>query len=341
MTDTRTADRQAILVVGYYRSGTSALCGSLVDLGVQISSDAESNEANPKGFFESTELIKFDIRVLDLLSSYWSDLSALPEGWIDRADIQLQRDELAAILTRQFAGAPLVAVKHPHLCRLLPLYLQATRDAGYAVKVLHTHRSPYAMATSQAKKNNLTRAHAIALWTSYITSAEHGARGLPRAWLRYPELIEDADGAVRRSAGPDRNRNRGGAQRRFRLEGAEPVGRGRGRGPLRPSPASPPRSRPRSRAAPTPKPGTIFAHAAPTSPASWRNSAARAIALRRGSVRGCWSRSRQAAGRSSRLAGAPIRCVRPTVATRWSRRASRRCWTAPATGTARFPASAC
>ncbi|MDA3889250.1 MAG: hypothetical protein PF443_10735, partial [Allgaiera sp.] len=199
MNDLRSAEKQAILVVGYYRSGTSALCGSLADLGVQISSDAESNASNPKGFFESTELIKFDIRVLELMQSYWSDLSPLPEGWIDRADVQMQREVLAEILSRQFAGAPLVAVKHPHLCRLLPLYEQAAQDAGYGVKVLHTHRSPYAVATSQATKNNLTRAHAIALWASYITSGELGARGLPRAWVRYPDLLRDADGTVRRA----------------------------------------------------------------------------------------------------------------------------------------------
>ncbi|MDE3240170.1 MAG: hypothetical protein KGN33_14515 [Paracoccaceae bacterium] len=196
MPDLHTTEKQAILVVGYYRSGTSALCGSLADLGVQITSDAESNEANPKGFFESTELIKFDIRVLELMNSYWSDLSPLPDGWIDRADVQLQRDVLTEILSRQFAGAPLVAVKHPHLCRLLPLYLQAAGDAGYGVKVLHTHRSPYAVATSQATKNNMTRAHAIALWSSYITSAERNARGLPRAWVRYDDLLRAPDTTV-------------------------------------------------------------------------------------------------------------------------------------------------
>ena len=134
MSDQTPAEKQAILVAGYYRSGTSALCGSLTDLGVQILSDAESNPANPKGFFESTELIKFDIRVLELMRSYWSDVNPLPAGWIDRADVQMQREALAAILSRQFAEAPLVAVKHPHLCRLLPLYVQAVRDAGYGVR---------------------------------------------------------------------------------------------------------------------------------------------------------------------------------------------------------------
>lgn len=197
MLDTGKTRRHAILIAGYYRSGTSALCGSLADLGVQITSDAQSNESNPKGFFESTELIKFDIRVLESMGAYWSDLSTLPEGWIERADISLQRDVLAEILGRHFCDSPVVAVKHPHLCRLLPLYLLAVGDLGYEAKVIHTHRSPYAMATSQATKNNMTRAHAIALWSSYITSAEYFARGLTRTWVQYPDLLRNPDGTVR------------------------------------------------------------------------------------------------------------------------------------------------
>lgn len=191
--------KQAIIVAGYYRSGTSALSGSLAEIGVHIKGDTENNESNPKGFFESTELIKLDIRVLESMNACWSDLAPLPTGWIDRADVQLQRSVLAGLCINLFGNAPIVAVKHPHLCRLLPLYVQALSDIGFDAKVIHTHRSPLAIATSQVKKNNLTRAHAVALWASYITSAEYLARGLPRTWVHYSDLLRDANGTVRRA----------------------------------------------------------------------------------------------------------------------------------------------
>ena len=81
------AERQAILVVGYYRSGTSALCGALVEAGVIMPTDTEANEHNPKGFFEDTSLIQFDMDLLNTLGSIWSDLRFLPDGWLDRPDM--------------------------------------------------------------------------------------------------------------------------------------------------------------------------------------------------------------------------------------------------------------
>ncbi len=190
-------DRKAIIVAGYYRSGTSALSGALSNLGVHVPGDAEGNEHNPKGFFESTKLIEFDIGVLNLLGSVWSDLQDLPEGWIERPDIQYHRNRLGDILKSIYQDAPLIAVKHPHICRLFPLYVQALEDIGYDIRVLHTHRSPYAIATSQMRKNNLSRAHALALWASYITSAEFQARSYRRAWVHYKDLLDDPDQAVR------------------------------------------------------------------------------------------------------------------------------------------------
>jgi hypothetical protein len=186
--------KQAILVAGYYRSGTSALTGSLNEMGFFSVGDAESNEHNPKGFFESTDLIRLDIRIMGTLDSIWSDLTPYPDGWEKRPDIQFYRRNLTEILGRQFGDHRLVAVKHPHICRLFPLYARALSDLGFATSVLHTHRDPYVIADSQAKKNFLTRAHALALWASYITDAEYHARLYPRAWIDYQEML-DSEGA--------------------------------------------------------------------------------------------------------------------------------------------------
>ena len=46
----------AILIAGYYRSGTSALSGMLQRLGVNLHGDAEANEHNPLRFHEIPEL---------------------------------------------------------------------------------------------------------------------------------------------------------------------------------------------------------------------------------------------------------------------------------------------
>jgi hypothetical protein len=191
------AERQAILIVGYYRSGTSALSGALVEAGVVMPTDTEANEHNPKGFFEDTSLIQFDMDLLNTLGSIWSDLRFLPDGWLDRPDMSLHRERLADILRSKVGDAPLFALKHPHLCRLFPIYQHVLTELGVVTSAIHTYRSPYVIANSQKKKNGLPRAHALLLWASYMVDAERNTRAVSRAWLAYEAMLADQTGAVR------------------------------------------------------------------------------------------------------------------------------------------------
>jgi len=188
----------AILIVGYYRSGTSALSGALHRLGVSLHNDAEPNEHNPLGFYEIPELIEFDVDLFARLGVAWTDVRGLPDRWWDRADVAGYRSRLEEILRRRFAEAPLWGLKHPHLCRLLPLYERAVTQAGANPRIIHICRDPWTVAASQQRKNGLSRAHAVLLWLTYMLAAERNARHLPRAWLTYEALLASPAAQLRR-----------------------------------------------------------------------------------------------------------------------------------------------
>jgi len=181
----------AIFIAGYYRSGTSALAGALQRLGVGFHNDAEPNEHNPLGFYEIPELIEFDHNLFTQLGVEWTDVRGLPEGWWDRADLARPLSRLDEILRRRFGQEKLWGLKHPHLCRLFPLYERAASLAGHHPHVIHICRSPWAVAASQHKKNGVSRAHAVLLWLTYLISAERHARHLPRSWLTYQDLLDN------------------------------------------------------------------------------------------------------------------------------------------------------
>jgi hypothetical protein len=178
-----------ILIAGYYRSGTSALAGALQRMGVTLHNDAEANEHNPLGFYEIPELIEWDVNLFQHLGVDWTDVRGLPDGWWERADIARHFSKLDEILRRRFAAEPLWGLKHPHLCRLFPIYERAITQAGHKPHVIHICRAPWTVATSQQRKNNLSRAHAVLLWLTYLVSAERNARHLPRSWLTYQDLL--------------------------------------------------------------------------------------------------------------------------------------------------------
>ena len=188
--------RRAVLIAGYYRTGTSALSGALAEAGITILNNTEANEHNPRGFFEDTALIQLEMDVLSALGSIWSDVRFLPEGWIERPDMSIYLERLTDILTKKFQSARLFAIKHPHICRLAPIYLRALESMGIASCAIRTHRDPYVIASSQKKKNALPRAHALLLWASYVVDAEWNTREIPRALVLYDSLVSDSVGTV-------------------------------------------------------------------------------------------------------------------------------------------------
>jgi hypothetical protein len=188
----------AIFIVGYYRSGTSALSGTLQRLGVVLHNDADANEHNPLGFYEIPELIEFDAELFNRLRVEWQDVRNLDPGWSERADMAPFLSRLGEILRRRFGNEALWAVKHPHLCRLFPIYERAARQADQQIRVIHICRDPWTVAASQQKKNGLSRAHALLLWASYLVSAEGYARGLTRTWLTYKDLLSRPAAEIKR-----------------------------------------------------------------------------------------------------------------------------------------------
>ncbi len=188
----------AILIAGYYRSGTSALSGALQRLGVSLHNDADVNEHNPLGFYEIPELIEWDVGVFRHLGVDWTDVRGLPEGWTERADMARHFAKLDEILRRRFSNEPLWGIKHPHLCRLFPMYERAITQAGHKPHVIHICRAPWVVASSQHRKNGLARAHALLLWVDYLISAERHARHLPRSWLTYQDLLDNPAAQIRR-----------------------------------------------------------------------------------------------------------------------------------------------
>ena len=188
----------AILIAGYYRSGTSALSGMLQRLGVNLHNDAEANEHNPLGFYEIPELIEWDVGVFQHLGVDWTDVRGLPAGWWERADMARHFTKLDEILRRRFGASALWGIKHPHLCRLFPIYERAITQAGHKPHVIHICREPWVVAASQHRKNGLARAHALLLWVDYLISAERYARHLPRSWLTYQDLLADPADQIRR-----------------------------------------------------------------------------------------------------------------------------------------------
>ena len=196
--------KQAILVLGMHRSGTSAVAGSLILQGASgPRTQIGANDGNPRGHFESSPIARLNDRLLNRLGSSWYDWRRIDPALIAE---RLSRDDVAEAvrtLHAEYGDAGTVVVKDPRICRLLPFWRQALADAGFEPAILMPVRRPIEVATSLQQRNGYSLETGMWLWLRHVLEAERETRDLPRhvfLWERYLDDWRHVMGRARKAA---------------------------------------------------------------------------------------------------------------------------------------------
>ena len=188
MTD---AKRQAIVVLGMHRSGTSGLTGCLHLLGcaaprsqIPIATD------NPKGFFESRPIVHHNDELLATLGLDWKDWRPVPTEFFSGEAVNLH-DKGTNLIDEEFEQNPLFVLKDPRVCRLFPYWRRVLQDSGIDLMVVQSHRHPLEVAQSLQQRNKLPLAQGFLLWMVHVLQAERASRGWSRAFCSFTNLLEN------------------------------------------------------------------------------------------------------------------------------------------------------
>ena len=188
----RKATREALIVLGMHRTGTSALSGVLAMLGAQVAKSLmPPTPDNPKGYWESTAIMKFHDRVLKSAGTCWSDWDDFNPHWIDSPAGSTFLDDISSLLEAEYGDSPLILIKDPRMCRLFPMWVTALKQLGISPKVVIPLRHPVEVARSLEVRDHLTRNQASLLWLRHLLDAEHSSRAVLRAFVRYSDLLDD------------------------------------------------------------------------------------------------------------------------------------------------------
>lgn len=192
-------NRQAILVLGMHRSGTSALTRVINLLGFGLPRTLiPPSQYNQRGFWETQILADFHDRVLDSAGSCWDDWSQFSSDWY-ASPISMQfQEELKRIIESEFGMNDAFVVKDPRICRFVPLWvdaLQALQIKPYAVIPV---RHPLEVAHSLGGRDQFTEQKSLLLWLRHVLDAEGSSRHLPRAFCAYESLLSDWEGTMER-----------------------------------------------------------------------------------------------------------------------------------------------
>ena len=191
---------RVILIAGAARSGTSALAGALGVCGVELGSNhLPANRYNPKGYCELAKIISLHDRCLDALDRAWDSVSFLPDGWQNSEAAGIARKKIREVITLEFAGKDLWAVKDARLCPLLPLWIDEFPEQD--LRVIVPLRHPFEVAHSLARFNGKSWTESLLYWLFTLFESERNTRQLRRVQTTYAELLSDPVALMHRIEG--------------------------------------------------------------------------------------------------------------------------------------------
>src|SRR3954469_18890720 len=187
--------RRMLVVAGSGRSGTSLFTGLTGRLGVHIPKpEVSANKSNPRGFGEPRWLVDFHNDLLSSVDVVVED--GRPEAWdlTDKvAEDATALDPLVEWLEQQFTENERIVVKDPRLAWFLQLHRAAAAEVGADVRVATMLRHPAEVMRSReiaygTRTANTTR---VIGWLTMMLGTEVRSRELPRATVRYDDLLAD------------------------------------------------------------------------------------------------------------------------------------------------------
>jgi hypothetical protein len=191
--------RKAVLVLGMSRSGTSLLAHVLHTLGAALPEDLMgAAHGNPLGHFEPRGLVALNDEILESLGRRWDDPRPIPARWFRSRPAYPFLKRITAQIRESYGDAPLLVIKDPRLCRLLPLYLDALDVLDIEPLAILQVRPVTEVVQSLADRDDMQPNLAEFLWLRSVIEAEWQSRNCRRVWLSMADMVEDWPDAIRR-----------------------------------------------------------------------------------------------------------------------------------------------
>ena len=200
MKDQSINKRNAVIILGMHRSGTSALMGALhlcgVELGSNLMPPIPGN--NEKGFWENRDIYDLNELLLKELNSSWDDVQILPDQWWETNTAAKYKREVLKIIKRDLSESNFWGIKDPRICCLLPIWHQILEEIDCNPYFINIIRNPLETAASLKKRDGLSKDRSCKLWINHVLESEKGTRNSLRIYVTYDELLTNWSGVLSR-----------------------------------------------------------------------------------------------------------------------------------------------
>ncbi|MEH6524004.1 hypothetical protein [Sulfitobacter sp.] len=189
--------RNALVVLGMHRSGTSALAGVLARLGCDLPQTLmPANPFNEKGYYESIQLYQMNDAILASGGARWDDWQPFNPEWVETHRAEEFLSTGTTVLEEEFGASHLFVLKDPRVCLVMPFWNRLFKQEKITPTYVHIHRNPVAVATSLNTRDGMSLPYGMLLWLRHTLDAETGSRGATRCFTRYDLLLDNWSAVV-------------------------------------------------------------------------------------------------------------------------------------------------
>jgi hypothetical protein len=196
-----TPRRDALVVLGMHRSGTSAMTRTLSLCGATLPAEIMPPSAgNLTGHWEPRRVARFNDRLLHAADSSWDDFFHPAGVSSDPAALTEAIAGARDLLRQDYADGDVIVLKEPRINRLLHVWRPALEAEGFAPAYVIMVRDPGEVAASLLQRNAMPESKGVLLWVAHMLDAERGTRGARRIFVEFDRLLEDPQAVIDRIA---------------------------------------------------------------------------------------------------------------------------------------------
>lgn len=191
--------RQAVVVLGMHRSGTSLLSALLCTAGADApNSPLNPNEFNETGYWEPWRVQQANDDILSALGVDWQTTLAITPEMLRSPAVSHLQPRMVEALNLEFQDSPFFCLKDPRMSRVLPIWEQAFTELAIAPVYVIAVRNPLEVAESLKRRDGFHRSKSLMLWLRHTLDAEFFTRGRRRVFVTYDDVMFDWMGVLRR-----------------------------------------------------------------------------------------------------------------------------------------------
>jgi alpha-N-acetylglucosamine transferase len=186
-------ERKRLVVLGMHRSGTSALTGVVSQLGFYTGKLLNQGTANPKGFFERSDVVVLNDMLLHSQGCSWKLPYKFNVSNVSNEVRYKFLERAKGVIEELESNAPWI-LKDPRLSLTLPLWLPLFAKERDDCVIIVITRDPYEVALSMKMRRGgrkMDLRSNVALWEHYLHAIIENTRGIPLIHVMHSQLMSD------------------------------------------------------------------------------------------------------------------------------------------------------